>query len=766
MNKKLPKTPRENVKSPARDLLDNLESRILSDADVLNSEAPQLREAMKAGEIGSFKLTSPYSSCLLPLLYALGWRENTRALFEALPHFADDLTLTEFRNTLAHLSYKTVCSSASISKIDERLFPCLFVDVHERPMVLLSREEGGTRIYDSAGRCEKILREDSLDGTAYFTSSENSSQTNKKKQAIPDDNWVSHLLLRFKGTIKQLFAMTLILNIFALLVPLFIMSIYDQVIPSKSGGTLIYLAGGMIFAIFCEIMLRMTRSKFIAYMGARVENIIMSGAFNKLLSLPPSMTESSPLGAQVSRLKEFDAIKGLFSGTLINVVLELPFMLIFLALIAYLGGSLAYIPIAMMVIFGLIGFIMKPSMKMTVAASGRHKAERHAFLVESMTNLRTIKQTASEQTWLDRFRNLSADAAYSHFRSSQVSLLLQSLAQAIMMAAGVATVGFGVLKILNGDMTVGALIACMALVWRVLSPLQGLFLTLTRLEQIINSVRQVNMLMKIPAENDPGPSHISHQNFSGHIIMDRVSFRYRPNSEPALLGVSFEVKPGEMVSIVGANASGKSTILKLLLSMNRPQAGQIILDGMDIRQINPISLRRAIAYVPQEAHFFHGTIAQNLRLVQPMANDAELAEACRVAHILDDIESLDFGFETRIGDQLIQNMPSSFKQRLSLARAYLKKSPILLLDEPAKTLDFDGDKVFMKSLEAIKGNTTIFMVSHRPSHIKMADKVLVMEDGMVRQFGAPEEIFPQIPKNETENKPENDKEQNLQKTTA
>ena len=731
-------------KGPARELMDDLKNHMKKGVTLSVSDAAQMAEAIYTGKIGSFSAKSPFASCLLPLLTALGWRGNIRGLFEALPHFADSLDLTEFRNTLAHLHFKTVQTSACVSQIDERLFPCIFADSEDHPFVILAREEEGLRIFDSADRKEKILEDTSITGTAYFISSEYTTQTNKKKQLKPEENWVGKLALRFKSTIKQLFAMTLILNIFALLVPLFIMAIYDQVIPSKSGETLAYLAGGIAFAILCEILLRIIRSRFVAYLGARVENIVTNGTFQKLLSLPPSMIESSPIGAQVSRLKEFDTIKGLFSGTLVNVALEMPFVVIFLAIIAILGGSLAYIPIVMMGIFGLVAFIMLPSMKHNVVISSRHKAEKHGFLVESMSNLRTIKQTASEQSWYDRFRHLSADSAFSHFRTAHVSMMMQSLAQAIMMGAGVATIGFGVLRILDGDMTVGALIACMALVWRVLSPLQSLFLTLTRLEQTLNSVKQINLLMKINSENDPGPSNLSQREFSGHIVMDRVSFRYRPNSEPALLGVTFEVKPGEMLSIIGPNASGKSTALKLILAMSRPQAGQVILDGMDIRQINPIALRRAIAYVPQESHFFHGTIAQNLRLAQPMATDEELIEACTKANVMDDVKELAYGFETRIGDQSIQSLPTSFKQRISLARAYLKKAPILLLDEPAKTLDFEGDSAFMKSLNSMRGKMTILMISHRPSHIKMADKVLVLEDGMVHKFGTPADIFPDL----------------------
>jgi len=179
--------------------------------------------------------------------------------------------------------------------------------------------------------------------------------------------------------------------------------------------------------------------------------------------------------------------------------------------------------------------------------------------------------------------------------------------------------------------------------------------------------------------------------------------------------------------------------------MYQNQAGQIILDGMDIRQINPIVLRQNIAYVPQESRFFHGTIAQNLRLSHPTATDDELHSACEIANITDDINTLPKGLDTRIGDQTINGLPSGFKQRLSLARAYLKNSPILLLDEPGQTLDFEADNAFINSLKKLKGTCTIIMVSHRPSHIKLCDKVLSMENGMVVNLGTPQDLYPAPP---------------------
>ena len=713
------------------------------------AKADQFEHALNTGKIGSFNAESSFAACILPLLQALGWRGQTRYLFEALPHFADTLTLTELRNTLAHLHYKTEqVEDVDLNVVDDRLFPCLFTNNDGKPYVLLARDDKGIRVFDSELKSEVYLDESEIIGNAYFLSSKHDSQTNKETDAAPAENWVTELFFRFKKEIKELLWMTFLLNIFALLVPLFIMTVYDQVIPSQSSMTLLYLMMGIGFAIICEIVLRIHRSKFVSYIGARVENIVATATFEKLLGLPAIMTESAPIGTQVSRLKEFDVIKGLFSSTLINVVLELPFVLIFIAVIASIAGSLALIPIAMMFIFIITAMIMIPATKRRVNKSSKARAKKHGFLVETLTNLRTIKQTASEEAWHKRYRDLSAESAYTQFKSAQVSFLLQSMAQAIMLASGVATVGFGVIKVIDGEMTIGAMIATMALIWRVLSPLQNLFLTLTRLEHTLSSIKQINSLMKLKTEANPNPDNISQREFVGHILFDRVSFRYRQGSEPALLGTSFEVMPNEMLAIIGANASGKSTILKIILAMYQNQAGQVIVDGMDIRQINPLTLRQSIAYVPQEARFFHGTIAQNLRLSHPTASDEELQEACEIANLSGDIDKLPEGIETRIGDHTVHGMASGFKQRLSLARAFLKKSPILLLDEPAQTLDFEADQAFINSLKKLKGTCTIIMISHRPSHIKLCDKVLTMENGMVVNLETPEELY-QIPTQQT-----------------
>ncbi len=257
---------------------------------------------------------------------------------------------------------------------------------------------------------------------------------------------------------------------------------------------------------------------------------------------------------------------------------------------------------------------------------------------------------------------------------------------------------------------------------------------------------QVNTLMRMGnEEGQPSISSGSERVWKGSAAFQRVSFRYSQLSEPALLGVSFQARAGEMVAITGPNGAGKSTLLRLLLGLYQPQAGQVTLDGMDIRQLPEVELRRAISYVPQSVRLFHGSIAQNLRLVNPIASDEDMREACRIAGILETIEALDEGFETRVGDQRVWHLNAGFRQKIALARAFIKNSPILLLDEPAQNLDDAGDRTLVEALKSQKGKRTIIMVTHRPSHIRLADRLIVLNQGSLAAMGAPEAVLKEIP---------------------
>lgn len=365
-----------------------------------------------------------------------------------------------------------------------------------------------------------------------------------------------------------------------------------------------------------------------------------------------------------------------------------------------------------------------------------------------------MKYCGAEARWMERFREYSASSALNSFYTAQLSSLMQTISHVLMISAGLGTIIFGVFRVMNGDMSVGGVVASMILVWRVLAPIQTGFISLTRITQVRSSISQINNLMNIKGERDQHSLVHPLKKIEGFVAFARVSIRYSPDSDPALVGVSFELEPGEVICIVGGNGSGKSTVLKLLAAMYAPQAGSIRIDNMDIRQMDTVELRHAVSYVPQTVQFFYGTISQNMRLAHPTATDADIYRACEMAGVLDDVLSLTQGsgkwkrqgFDIRIGDSTSSQMPTSFMQRLNLARGYLKQSPIMLFDEPGNGLDFASDQIFMKNVEKMRGETTILMVTHRPSHLRLADKILWLEYGNVRAFGPAADVLKQMPK--------------------
>ncbi len=704
----------------------------------------QLASALQQGSLGAFEAKSEYAGALMPLLQALGWRGSMRELAEALPHFADTLELNDLRNILASLGYKTISRALEAGdELDERLFPNLLIESDGNVKVLTTRDGADIQLFDCRRQQTFTVAASELSGKVYLvTLAEDDEITEKETK----DNWAASVLRRFKSSLWQLLTMTFILNLMSLIVPLFIMTLYDQVIPSHSIRVLGWLGVGLLLAFGFETVIRLFRAKLIAFVGARIEHTVAVNAFRQILHLPANMTETAPLGSQVARIRGFDGMRDIFTSVLATVILELPFVLIFIGVIAWLGGMLALIPIVMALLFAVVWFTLGPSLKRAVATASTLKATRHSFLVEAISNMRALKELSAETVWLERYRELSATTSVAHHKTAQLSFVFQSIAQSIMMIAGLSAIVGGVMLVLAGDLTIGGMIAISALIWRVLSPVQNLFLTLARATQIKVSIGQVNQLMRMQNEDD-GSAVTSgmERHWDGEISLQRVSFRYHQLAEPALLGVTLDIKPGEMIAVSGPNGAGKSSILRLILSLHRPQAGQITIDGLDIRQINPAQFRQAVAYVPQQVHLFHGTIAQNLRLANPVASDEDLISACRLSGLEAEVNNLPDGLNTRIGDQAISQLNAGFKQKLSLARAYVKKASIILMDEPAMMLDNEGDAALMDALRTIKGSATIIMISHRPSHIKIADKLVLMNQGTIAAMGPPEAVMEQIP---------------------
>jgi len=700
----------------------------------------RLADALRRGDADAFAAESPAAACLFPLLNALGWRRFDRALIEALPYFADSFDIVDLRNLLATLGYESRALAVRVDQLNDQLLPCLFENSDGRLYVLLEPTDQGVRVYDAQKCIEREAKPRELRGTAYVvTDTQPSHGTGPSESG--QQAWSTRLLMRFRRLAAQLLVMTFFINMVALAVPIFVMLVYDKVVASKSLETLPYMLAGITIALVADFGFRYLRAKLIGAIAGRMDYLIGVESFRQLVHMAPAYTERSTVAAQLGRLRQFDSVRDFFTGSAGSVMLELPFTLLFVAAVALIAGPLAIIPAVAILAYVLLEFAVLPVVNSNTQHAGKARNDKQRMILQTLEGRTEIKSIGGEPVWLERFREVSGESATASYRNAMAGAIANAAGQAIMSLTAVAVVWWGTTAVLAGELSVGGLIATMALVWRVLSPLHGAFQVGVRLQQIRNALKQINLLMKIGVEREGSKAGLLAETMRGAITLDRVSFRYGPDQDPALLGVSLSIMPGEMLAIAGGTGAGKSTLLKLIAGMYRPQAGSLAMDSIDIRQLNVTQLRRSVSYVPQKISLFHGTIAQNLRLTNPLASDEDLERAAEEAGVLQDVLALPEGFATRIGDNRTEHFPPGFVSGLALARALLRDAPVLLLDEPGSSLDEQSDTLLMQRLERLRGRRTVVMVTHRPSHIRIAGKAVYMEQGSVRFFGDPQKVL-------------------------
>ncbi len=686
----------------------------------------------------------PPALAALPVILAeLGWSGAPRALIEALPMNAAAMTPEDLTDCLYRLGYRAIPLGRHPGRLAGSLAPLLRIDRRGGVGAVVRRGDR-THLIDGSG--DDGIPFERVRGGRYL-----------RIQAVADggrsagrgpkpagERWSRELIDAFRPILATAFAASLIINILGVAVPIAIMIIYDQVVGKEEPDALVFVASGVAIAFVFDLVLRLLRSRAQAYVGARFEFLIGSRLFERILHLPAAFTERAPVGGQVARLKSFEALREVFTGTLASTLVDLPFIFVFLIAIWAISGALVALPITLAAAFALTAWASHRQRQALTRAAGESRGERDQFLVELVWNLRLIRERNLAERWRERFRDISAATAWAGHRLGRFHEGLQNLAQSAMTAAGVGTLVIGVHLAIAGVMSMGALVATMMLVWRVLAPLQNLFQIGGRIGQVLESLDQLDGVMRLEAEQAPGDLPRTALKFAGAMEFRRVSLRYRSDANPALLGVSFRIEPGEMVAVTGSSGAGKTTLAKLALGLYRPQSGAILIDGVDIRQLKPITLRQTIAYVPQVNIVFPGSIYHNLALADPAASFAQIRKACRMAGILQTIEALPNGFETEFKEGLQLQLPQSFLRKVGLARAYLRDAPIVVLDEPAASMDEADEATFIQAIESLRGKRTILMISHRPSHIRMADRLLVMANGQVEAYGPPKPLLDRL----------------------
>jgi len=694
-------------------------------------------EKTKSSIASSFKFSNDLSSCLGLLLKLMNTRNTDREVDESLPYYTDSLDLTGFQNAMSHMGYKTSEVECTLGSIERRAFPCLFVPNVDSASAFVVMGRIGNQIRIGGGDFEEGHLEPDLGmlGRAYFYEvSETDLQDNR--------SWVMRVIYRFSPLIGQATLSSLVSGLVMISGPLFLSIVYSTIIPSGAVDSLVYLSIGAFIALGAGYFFMRHRARILAYISGRIEYLFGTTILQQVLRMAPAYTERASVGSQTSRLQSFEAIRDLFTGSLASTVLESPATLVLLIVLAILNPISLLIFAIMVMVYALMYFIFSGQTRSRVVALSRAVTKRNEFLVEMTGKMRIVRECAAQQLWLERFREISANATMAGYKAEQLSALLVGISYFVMMLSALMIVVATVPSVMTQAVSAGALIASMLLMWKVLAPIQTIFTNMTRIERVRSAARQIDGLMKIAGERQENTTSLVSRGLEGKIEFARASFRYSLNVDPALIGVDFRIQPGDMVAISGANGGGKSTLLKLILGMYQPQAGSILIDNVDIRQLDPLELRRLIGYAPQDVQLFRATIAQNLRLARPEATDDEVYQALDMAGALEQILELPRGIEYRVGDNT-NELPSSLRQKLCLARAYLNRAPIMLFDEPGAGLDSLGDQKFMEALKALKGKATVLFISHRPSHIRIADTLLVLDKGYLRAAGPPDELLKQ-----------------------
>ncbi len=462
--------------------------------------------------------------------------------------------------------------------------------------------------------------------------------------------------------------------------------------------------------------------------------------FARLLAIPSVITDQVCSSAQLARLRDLERLRELLAGPPGQACLEAPVVVLFLLVIALIGGQLVVAPLLAVIGFCVIACIMVRRQRRDSTGLALALGERQQLALEIIEKMRAVRTVTNASVWRKRFEIANAATIKAGAKQARTSAMIASVGQAIGMIAGMATLLYGTSLVMADKMSSGALIAAMIIVWRLLQLLQGVFASSVRISQMAASIQQIDALMNVPPEWSENGMPATAPEIDGAVSLRHVTFRYGREADPILSHVSFQVQPGEVVAVVGPSGSGKSTILKLIAGLYTPQMGTVRIDNRNVRQYDALALRQSIAFVPQLPRLCDGTIRSFLLSMAPLADEAALWESLEAIDAKTTVAALPEGLETPMEGV----RSTGLQARLALAGAWIKKAPLVLLDEPASGFDPEGEFAFTSAVQRLRGKATVIFVTHSRSHLSIADRVIVVDGGVMTHFG-PAQAFEDKP---------------------
>ena len=638
------------------------------------------------------------------------------------------------REALATAERAGLLASFGRLKLDDLhgpLFPAILMLAGDRAVVVEGRDAERLVVYDPAlgeapGEVTVAALEDAYTGFALLLRPRHRSSP---ADAERSGHWFWSALAESRWMYVQVILAAIVANFLGLATSIFTMVVYDRVLPNEAVESLVALTFGVGIALVFDFLIKGLRAGFIDRAGQRADKAVGRRIFDQVLDVQMQARRGST-GETANTLRDFESLREFFTSATLVAVVDLPFITLFVLVIWLIGGPLALIPALAVPLVLLIGLAVQPILARLAEGATAEAQTKQSVLVETLSGLETIKAVGIARQMRDRWEAAIERQADHGLRARAVTQFAMNATAFTQQAAQVLLIFYGVFLIMDGQVSMGALIASVILTGRTLAPLAQLAQTLTRLNQARTSYRALDRLMRADRERPQGQSWLSRPVLEGAISFDDVHLSYPDAATETLRGISFSIAPGEKVAILGRIGCGKSTIARMILGLYRPTSGTVLVDGTDLRQIDPADLRRNIGAVLQDSWLFSGTVRDNIAVGAVRPSDAAVLAAARVARVDDFLARHPQGYDMPLAERG-EGLSGGQRQAICVARALIGAPPILVLDEPTASMDSQTEADLIRRLRSEVADRTLVVITHRPSLLDLVDRVIVIDRGRV-----------------------------------
>ena len=688
----------------------------------------------------------PLLSCLIEVARLHDRSMSPDSFLAGLPLPEGRLTPSVFRRAAARAGLASRVSKRPLEKIYDELLPVILLLEGNDACTLLGWNQERTEarvVFSEAGQGESTIAVERLAeryaGFCIFVRPRfRFDQRTPELGRVVVRHWFWGAFAENWGLYKDVLLAALIINLAAVALPLFTMNVYDRVVPNRAVETLWALSVGMVLLLLWDFGLRMMRGYFVDLASKRIDISLSTLIMERVLGMRMEVRPAS-VGSFASNLRAFEAVRDFIASATVTALIDVPFAVIFVGVIVWLGWQIA-IPVLVGIVL-IIGYAFFAQVKMLALteSSYRAAAQRNATLVESLTGLETIKAQNAEGVMQRKWEQSVAFLARVNADLRLLSNSVVTSAQSAQQMVTIAVIIIGVYLIGENLLTLGGLIACSMLSSRAIAPLSQVAALMIQYENAVLALTSLDEVMKQPVERPDDASFVRREHFQGAIEFDKVSFTYPKEERQALREVSFRIKPGEHVGVLGRVGSGKSTINKLIMGLYQPSEGTIKIDGIDIRQLDPAELRRAIGYMPQEVTLFYGSLRDNISIGTPYAEDAAILHAIDTAGAGRFVANHPRGVDMMIGERG-DSLSGGQRQAVAIGRALLHEPSILMLDEPTNSMDYSTEEALKQKLRSYAVHHTMILVTHRNSMMDLVERLIVIDDGRILIDGPKQQV--------------------------